>query len=81
MGESKASEGDFIATLIHDSEYAKQVGQVATVWTGQLRFVRRKELAMQSYALEIIPMTKVHAIRYRTTYAIVPAMLGVFCIG
>ncbi|WP_315386475.1 hypothetical protein [uncultured Stenotrophomonas sp.] len=81
MATEQNAQGDFVATLIHDSDYARQTGQVATVWTGQIRFVRRKELAMQPYALEIIPMAKIQAITYKATYALVPAILGVLCIA
>lgn len=84
-GESRSADreepqGEYVATLIHDTDYAAQVGQVATVWTRQLLFVRRKELALQPYALEFIPMSRVRAIHYDVTWAWAPAVVGAVCV-
>jgi len=74
-------EGEFVATLIDPSDYAKNVNRVATVWTNQIRFIRRKEFAMQPFAEELIPMGDVKEITYRTKYAILPMLLGFLCIA
>lgn len=73
-------EGDFIATLIQPDGYAKQVNQVATVWSNQIRFIRRKELALQPFTVELIPMSAVRGVRYRQELAIAPLVLGFLCL-
>jgi hypothetical protein len=74
-------EGEFVTTLIPPEHYARQVSQVATVWENQLRFIRRKELAMQPYEIDMIPMSGVRSIRYRQEYAILPFALGILCVA
>lgn len=70
-----------MASLIHEADYAKQVNQVATVWTQQIRFVRRKELAMTAFAVELLPMSEVRSITYETRHALGAAFLGLACVA
>ena len=81
MGNAEGGGGEFVATLIHESDYAKQVNQVAILWTDRLRFIRRKELAIEPYAVEEVPMARIKAISYRMSYSVAPALLGVVCIA
>jgi hypothetical protein len=73
-------EGEFISTLISPEGYASQVNQVATVWSDQLRYIRRKELALQPFGVEMIPMSAVKRITYRQELAIAPFVLGALCL-
>lgn len=73
-------EGEFIATLIHPEGYAKQVNQVATVWSNQLRFIKRKELALEPFAVGLVPIAAVRRIVYRRELAIAPFLVGVLIL-
>jgi uncharacterized membrane protein len=77
---SSAPDEEAVATFVHSDEYAKNVSQVAYVTTHKIVHVRRKEFAMQPFALEQYPLAEVSSIQYQRRLALLPMIVGVFLV-
>lgn len=70
-------EEEHIATLVHPDEYARNVGQVATLSTSRILFVKRRELAHKPFELVEYPTSRCASIKYEVKWAIIAMTLGV----
>ncbi len=61
--------GDFVAALALQELYRRNVGQVVTVSTKQLRYIRRKELKLEPYAVEIHELSDCRGVSYKSDFA------------
>ena len=73
--------GDFVAALAIPDLYAKNVGQVVAVSTEQLRYIRRKELAMQPFDIQVHDLSACQSIRYRQDFAPFRLLSGILFSG
>lgn len=74
-------EDEHIATLVHADEYAKNVGQVASISTHRILYVKRRELAMTPYELLEFPTSSCTSVTYQKKLALVPMIVGVLLVG
>jgi hypothetical protein len=75
-----AHEEEFIATLVHPDEYARNASQVAKLSTDKLVFVKRKELAMKPFELVEYPMAECTAISYQVKWALLGMGIGALLV-
>lgn len=73
--------GDFVAALAVPDLYAKNVGQVVAVSTEQLKYIRRKELALKPFEVEVRDLSGCQSIRYRRDFAPLRLLSGVLFSG
>ena len=77
----KELDGDFVAALALPDEYHKNVGQVVTVSARQLRYVRRKELKMEPYAIEVHELSECRGIDYGADFALHRLLFGALSLA
>ena len=68
--------GDFVASLAMPELYGKCVGQIVTVSTEQLRYIRRRELAMKPYEIETHEISQCRSVRYQSDWAPLRIIFG-----
>ena len=77
----KELDGDFVAALAPQERYHKNIGQVVSVSTRQLRYVRRKELRMEPYAIEIHDLADCRGLKYKADFAPHRLIFGVLSLA
>ena len=70
-------KGDFVATLVLQKDYKKNVGQVAAVSTEELRYIRPQTLARTPFETEALSLDGCRYIRYKSDWALPRIFLGV----
>lgn len=74
-------KGDFVAALAIPELYGKNVGQVVTISTEQLRYVRRKELALKPYEIEVHNLSDCRSINYSTDFSLLRMTVGLIALA
>jgi hypothetical protein len=74
-------EEQYIATLVHPDEYAKNVSQIASISTHRLIYVKRKELSLKPFELLQFPTSQCTSITYEIKWAIVPMIFGALLVA
>ncbi len=68
--------GEFIASLATPDQYHKNVGQVVTVSSEQLRYVRRKELQLRPFEIEVRDISICTAVTYKSDWSLSRVIFG-----
>ncbi len=74
------NEEEHIATLVHPDEYARNAGQVASLSTSRILFVKRRELALKPFELVEYPTAGCTTIKYEVKWAYLAMTLGVLLV-
>ncbi|MFC5498566.1 hypothetical protein ACFPOE_13550, partial [Caenimonas terrae] len=65
-----------IATLVLPEDYGRNAGQVASLSTHAILYIKRKELSLKPFELISLPASQCSSIQYEQRLAVVPMVLG-----
>ena len=74
-------KGQFVASLALEDDFPKNAGMVVTVSTEQLRYVRRKELALTAYEIEAHDLSGCRSVTYQTDLAPFRMLMGALALS
>jgi len=66
-----------VAILLHPDEYLKHIGEVASLTTGRLRFVKRKFVSKAGWEIVDVPLADCTAIVYKDERPLLKVVLGI----
>jgi hypothetical protein len=73
-------EEEYIAILVSANEYAYHIGQVVGVGSENLRVVRKKFSISTPYAIELVPLSGLSRVEYKSGLVPLRIAAGVFVI-
>ena len=65
-----------IVTLVLPEDYARNAGQIASLSTHEILYIRRKELSLKPFELIPLPASHCSSIQYEQRLAVIPMVLG-----